>query len=551
MNNQPNGHAIYQSSKGFLYAGNHVLDEEKQVTFQPIDVIRPTKQSSNQSNTQTINQPDQLTLANRALAVAVLNADWIEGNYRLKKVIEHVPNFRRISHMSNQPVEQSSEEATEEQPNNQTNVFVCGQPSIEGLKSLVSNVNESGFDKVCVVLCRREPLIYVGDVSYTPRHPKRLHAPMRFNLSVEQLESLESSLAQLINTRVTHAGGLLKYQREVYAEFEANRRGIEIEMDVDAAMKIQTLRDILTQLTEEDGLSLSLVRCPMDERHVTIDEWSSTIDCVRSVSASHGDSGLVFVDWLGRENASAAAVLALANKQLLNGFPVPESEKVEEKEEEESHEEEAVEKEAETEPEEKEEEEEPEEEEEDEEENDEEDGAAKVDEPLVEPEPAVEQPVEPEPEVDVPPPEPQILEPVVVDEKRGMFTVTHWLIHCLIDGHKAKDVADSLIDDAGAAVNLRECIFQAHQEWREANQSSSDQSSLWLAEARVAVERYCMMIASVAYLAAVRPLVAQSDDTDEDEVPKPKTAQLTFAQWLKKQVDLVALKEKCQLFAWD
>ena len=295
---QPHGHAVVVNGRGHTTAGNYAAN-----TFTATSAAQPASSAASTSTTPII--PAPLTLASRLLENTLLSIDHVEGVYRLKKDINGAPNFRRVA---------------------DTPVFLLGQPTLEAVKAVVAAVQEAGLDRMVWLDTRSECVVYVADRPFTPRHPKHRTQPLTLPvLTKEDMQSLEAGYAAKVEDRIACRGGLLPFIQPTYADLPSERQYIQLEEAV--AGPVRSSAQLFAALVEEEGWQLEYDRLRLTDGSVRVAEVDALLQRLR---AAEDGTAVIVSDWMGKEQATFAGVIALLLIKVKAGTEEAEEEKAEE-----------------------------------------------------------------------------------------------------------------------------------------------------------------------------------------------------------------------------
>lgn len=230
-------------------------------------------------------EADAQTKLFRQLDKAVLKMDHFDAIYRLKKVYEGVPNYRKVEGF---------------------NIFGAGQPTVAGFKACLNALKEQGIEKVVSINLRSDPIVYVNDWSLTPRDPLHLNEAIRFPASLP-VGDLETRLVNRIRLETKAKNGAAHYYKDVSAENPADRKNqLELEDVKDAEKDIRGVSAVYESLKEEE-LNVELVRIALDERLPNPDDIDKLVAAIRGVETS---AGVLFNCQMGKARTTLGMVLA-------------------------------------------------------------------------------------------------------------------------------------------------------------------------------------------------------------------------------------------------
>ncbi|CAK9092412.1 Paladin [Durusdinium trenchii] len=244
---------------------------------------------------------------------SVLKSDHFPGCNRLKKAkvtIAGAPNFREISCSETNP-----------QMNPDLGIFGVGIPTVEGLKGVLSHVQQGDEEKQIVwINLREEPILYVNGRPFVLR---KLEHPFEnlehTGISRERVEDMEARLkVDVINEILNNGGRFL-----LHDEDESGLQPLWEEVDIsEGSSGVQTPRDLYDMLAFQ--FRVRQFRVPItDEQAPKVTDYDAVSAIVR---AAPSDSVIVFNCQMGRGRTTtglciATAVRLWARRQLLN-FPV-------------------------------------------------------------------------------------------------------------------------------------------------------------------------------------------------------------------------------------
>jgi hypothetical protein len=178
---------------------------------------------------------------------AVLKTDHFQGIYKLERLVDGAPNFRKV----------------EGYP-----VFGVGQPTSKGFTELCRHVAVNhNISKVIWTCMRQEPVVYVNNGSYAPRAITNLNENMH-------LVGIEPSLVEELQTLLAHrvrdhgvAIGKFEYYQDTYAENPADRKNLLLEEKIDSINDVRSLTTVYDALRDKHGFDVVYHRMPIaDEK---------------------------------------------------------------------------------------------------------------------------------------------------------------------------------------------------------------------------------------------------------------------------------------------
>lgn len=463
--------------------------------------------------------PTAFTVALREVEKSVLKFDQFEGIYRLKKDLEGAPNSRRVG---------------------ETNVFACGQPTVQAIRLLHEQISEAGFDSILSVNLRPEPVLYIGDFPFSARSAHSLNTPFSFlALNADELNELETQWMKRMKSQISSRGFLYQYHKDAYAELPADRQNIEVKGEIKKLEEIQSLQRVYEALKEEND-AITLQRISIDEDRSP--SLSAFDQFVRLLSDLPPTQALVFTDQFGKGRVTTAAVIATliqkAAQEEVEPEPEPEAENENENENEDEPEQEEENQEDEEEQDEEEEEREAEEEEEAEEEKSTEEAEANKQDAKAEENQESAESAGGSAEVDADE-EAEEAEPEPVNYRAGQYFVITQLVQMLPKGAQVKAEVDDAVDKSAAMLNLRENILFAKEQFdKESDEARKEE---WKELGRSGLERYFFLIAFHAYLKEQRIKAAKAAQEESDNEEKPFPLPSTFTGWVETNPALFAL----------
>ena len=577
---QPHGHAVVVNGRGHTAAGNYSAN-----TFTPATAALPSSSAPSTSTTPII--PAPLTLATRLLENTVLSIDHVEGVYRLKKDINGAPNFRRVA---------------------DTPVFLLGQPTVEAVKAVVAAVQEAGLDRLVWLDTRSECVVYVADRPFTPRHPKHRTQPLTLPvLSKEDMQSLEAGYAAKVEDKIACRGGLLPFIQPTYADLPSERQYIQLEEAV--AGPVRSSAQLFAALVEEEGWQMEYDRLRLTDGSVRVTEVDALLQRLRAVEEG---TAIIVSDWMGKEQATFAGVIALLLAKVKAGQEEAEEEKEESAEEKTEEAAEASDEKEEGEETAKAEEKEEGGEEQTEEADKEQDAeteekteeakeakaeetaesekteptdaseqpsttedkpasaegtepptATEATEPTAEQQPQTEQtqPAETTAEKESPAEVEQQPVKVLAAEERialmrsGQYAAINALLPLLPvpSAAKFKAAVDATVDRVSAMVNVREAIIAAWERFEASEDKEGQQGKGWIQLGREGIERYSHLLLVYAYLLDTnKKPAAATEEAGADSGEAEAVPVVTFAAWLQSRPQLLQIiRSEVDSFLWN
>lgn len=453
QNNSPAGEGMFAYPSGNIAGGRFAGDKSWQR-----DAFR--KPLPNTVPPDAV-KADPERRAQRLIEKAVLKVDICEDADRLGKKVAGAPNWRELG--------------------GGQHVFVCGQPTTDGVKAAVEGMGELELEKTVWVNVRATPVVYVNNASYAPRLRKALHAPLLVpDVDTARMQGLEAQLVAKVKADSGARGNSISYYQDTYAVVPSERQNLELTTAVVPAEDeeqevIRTVAQTYAALAEE-GAEAQLVRlAQVSEANPSLVDLSGLVEGVKE-SIPETTAAVVVNDQLGGQRATFAALaVALARKAAT---APAEGEGGDEGDEEAAEEEPAA------------------EEEEAKEGGDEGDegdeGDDKKEEGDGEAEAAAEE--EAAEEEEQPEPEPDF-------KDKAEYAIIRELVKALPEGEKLKEGVDALVDGADQLGHLRNGIWEAKEQ--HANAGTDEEKAYWHGRAVAALERYFTLIAFNAYATEV------------------------------------------------
>lgn len=221
-------------------------------------------------------------------AAWILKFDHFENIHKLPKRFEGAPNLRQVPGLP---------------------VFGTGQPTVEAFKQIANYVTvDLGIKRIVWTNMRQEPVIFVNNVSFTPREPGRLNENMEFdNVPGAILASLTDQFAEEVRTRAAkHSDRIVTYYKDTYAEHPADRKNIEHNVPL---QEVLSLSEVYTQL-QSLSYDVSCVRLPIaDERAPSPEDFDLL---VRSIKDEDRETAVVFNCQMGKGRTTTGMICACA-----------------------------------------------------------------------------------------------------------------------------------------------------------------------------------------------------------------------------------------------
>jgi len=308
--NLPDGKGVYAFANGNNEAGTYERGEWSKDSFEkpPLDAELPEVQAA-----------DLFTQYSRAIQRCVVKIDHFENIYRLDKIHDGAPNFRKVDGYP---------------------VFGTGQPTKAGFQRIFESLQEQGFEKFIWHCMRQEPIVYANDMSYAPRDKKNLNENMEFHdVDAKMLDDLQDQLTEKVRKHANETGAHT-YFKDTYAENPADRKNMELTDPVsNAAEDVKSLKGIFDWLIEEKELEITAERLPIaDERAPAPNDFDILVHHLKDVDES---TALLFNCQMGKGRTTTGMVVAIMLHHVVRGAPEEdhddeaEEEEAEDKEEEE------------------------------------------------------------------------------------------------------------------------------------------------------------------------------------------------------------------------
>eukprot|EP01006_Ploeotia_vitrea_P062648 TRINITY_DN84179_c0_g1_i1.p2 TRINITY_DN84179_c0_g1~~TRINITY_DN84179_c0_g1_i1.p2 ORF type:complete len:658 (-),score=411.56 TRINITY_DN84179_c0_g1_i1:43-2016(-) len=233
----------------------------------------------------------------RALSRSVMKRDHFEGIYRIDKKFEGAPNWRKIDGFP---------------------VFGSGQPTLEGFDGVLTHIrDELELENVVWVCMRQEPIVYVNNWSYGPRHKFDLNNNMHLtNTTASDLKKLNKMLKNKV-LEESKVDMKHHYWRDTYAENPVDRVNTEYTDDVANDSDVRSLEEAYSYLVDEKEHTVELVRIPIaDERTPSVDDFQRLLEVVKDA-----DDGTAFHFncQMGKGRTTVGMVIACLVHRAIHG----------------------------------------------------------------------------------------------------------------------------------------------------------------------------------------------------------------------------------------
>jgi len=202
-------------------------------------------------------------------------------------ILEGAPNFRQIKDFP---------------------VFGCAQPTETGFKKVLEKVEQSVENKDSKMIwfnMRQEPVVYINNQPFAPRHPDHVHDNLEVLASVQEMDTLELHYENILKNIVeSDPDKMLKTSRDKSnVDNPMDRENIEDSTRVDSIKSLQGVyEDIRTNLRSNfNHVRVPVVEdCNPDEKcfDILVDalkEEPAATQCVFSCQAGRGRTTLGMV----------------------------------------------------------------------------------------------------------------------------------------------------------------------------------------------------------------------------------------------------------------
>lgn len=154
-----------------------------------------------------------LVWAKRAIEKCTVVVDHFEGISQIPERAKGVPNLRQATKLP---------------------VWGGGQPTLTGVKEMMTALDEEGSQKLMWISLRDTPVCYVNNVSFTGARKEGISRPMTFpDLKNSELPLLDSYLAEKLVKEIRATGGIMSYWKLALADREEDVKRVEIVMEVE------------------------------------------------------------------------------------------------------------------------------------------------------------------------------------------------------------------------------------------------------------------------------------------------------------------------------
>ncbi|GLD91766.1 hypothetical protein PINS_up000299 [Pythium insidiosum] len=206
---------------------------------------------------------------------------------------EHAPNFRRLDG---------------------TPLYGSAQPTVEGVKHILSRVQADGFTKVVWVNLREEAVIYVDGTPFTARRSAKLNEnDLVPGITGHTVQVLESSLKSSLQEQLVNANGVFEYWHEVALH---ENELVSTRVDPSAVKTLPEIYDDASISAAVPGIaSIRYIRIPIEREnapeHADVEKLMELIHSAAPiVRNATSDTAFVFNCQMGKRRTTTALVLS-------------------------------------------------------------------------------------------------------------------------------------------------------------------------------------------------------------------------------------------------
>ncbi|KAJ0397976.1 hypothetical protein P43SY_003884 [Pythium insidiosum] len=206
---------------------------------------------------------------------------------------EHAPNFRRLEG---------------------TPLYGSAQPTVEGVKHILSRVAADGFTKVVWVNLREEAVIYVDGTPFTARRSAKLNEnDLVPGITGHTVQVLESSLKSSLQEQLMCSSGVFEYWHEVALH---ENELVSTQVDPSAVKTLPEIYEDPSICAAAPGIaSIRYIRIPIEREnapeHADVEKLMELIHSAAPiVRNATSDTAFVFNCQMGKRRTTTALVLS-------------------------------------------------------------------------------------------------------------------------------------------------------------------------------------------------------------------------------------------------
>jgi len=215
----------------------------------------------------------------------------------------------RLPPRNTHPLEFSLKGAPNFRPAGQENIYGSAQPSITGIRTVLSvlGCQPGNSGKVVWICTREEPVIYIGGSPFVLRDAETPLVGYSLSDRPEALESIERRLKNDILREAQRYGGVVQVQEEVASTNHAAPQ-ISAQWIAASSENVMTIRELWKSLRDE-GFNVDYHRIAISSDENPENQYlDHFLDVVRKVDP---DTALYFNDGVGVVRATFAMTMAL------------------------------------------------------------------------------------------------------------------------------------------------------------------------------------------------------------------------------------------------
>eukprot|EP01084_Bolivina_argentea_P237745 399468_1 len=260
----------------------------------------PNHVAKNQNNNTNPTQHDKaIQYGLDIMRKGFVKVDHFDNIYRIQPKYEGSPNLRQASGF---------------------NIYGTGQPNKSSILSLLNIwFKDMNLSKCLWINMRSEPVIYVQDISLSPRDPKHPSENIDFDegiITINDLNTFNIELEKTVKQNITSNNNIFVYHKDTFAPLPADRQDRTLEFKCNDANDVYSLQSLYNSF-QQDGYNIELARITvLDEKAPQPKDIVQIVDAIRNTD---DNCVVIFNCMMGKGRTTEGMIMACLVKQILRG----------------------------------------------------------------------------------------------------------------------------------------------------------------------------------------------------------------------------------------
>merc|ERR1712228_847972 len=198
-------------------------------------------------------------------------------------------------------------------------IYGMGQPNKSSITSLCNIwFNEMKLTKCLWINMRSEPVIYVKDISLSPRDPQHPSENIDFgDVTIKDLNLFNKELEKIVKQNIDANNGTFKYHKDTYAPLPADRKDKILEFECsNGSDDLYGLESLYQNFRASDNLNIELQRITvLDERAPNPQNIVTIVDVISKYSDN--STVIVFNCMMGKGRTTEGLIMACLIQQIM------------------------------------------------------------------------------------------------------------------------------------------------------------------------------------------------------------------------------------------